>query len=84
MTYEAGTSGFRSPEQATAIADILEHMSTSDAYDEKEQATAKTLSDRIKSYIKQGIILDKYVTYSRKQEDILAEAFEIYVEAKRQ
>jgi len=84
MTYEAGPSGFRSSEQAEAIANILEHMSTSDAYDETEQSTAKTLSTRIKQYIKEGIILDKYVTYSSKQGDILSEAFDIYVEMKRQ
>ena len=77
-------SGFRSTEQAEAIASILEHMSTSDAYDENEQSTAKTLSNTIRRFIKEGIILTQYVTYSRKQEDVLSEAFEIYVEAKRQ
>jgi len=84
MTYEAGLSGFTGSEQAEAIANILEHMSTSEGYDEKEQSTAKTLSDTIRRFIREGIILDKYVTYSRKQEDVLTEAFEIYVEAKRQ
>jgi len=76
--------GFNSLEQANAIASILKHISESDAYDEKEQSTAKTLSDRIQRYIEEGIIFDKTLTYSRKQEDTLSEAFEIYVEAKWQ
>jgi len=83
MTYEAELSGFRSAEQAEAIANILAHMSQSDAYDEKEQSTAKTLSDRIRRYIREGIILEKYVThYSRSEEDTISEAFAIYVETK--
>ncbi|MBU1067131.1 hypothetical protein KKE60_05060 [Patescibacteria group bacterium] len=84
MTLEAGPSGFRSPEQAEAIANILKHTSMSDSYDEKEQSTARTLSDRIKRYIEEGIILDKYITSNRGQETMLAEAFEIYVEVKEQ
>ena len=82
MTLEAGPSGFRSSEQAEAIASILKHMSVSESCDEKEQSTAKTLSDRIRRHIKEGIVLDKYVTLNREQENMLAEAFEIYVEAK--
>ena len=84
MTYEAGLSGFRSPGQAKAIANILEHMSTSDAYDEEEQAIAKNLSDGIRRFIKEDVILTNRLAYSRGQEDVLSEAFAIYVEAKRQ
>lgn len=82
MTYEARPSGFRSTTQAKAIATILEHMSASDAYDEEAQSTAKRLASSIHRYIKEGIILDKQLTYSGEAEDILNEAFEIYIEAK--
>jgi len=84
MTFEGSISGFRSLEQADAIASILEYMSRSIAYDEEKQATAKTLAGRIKRYIKEGIVLTNIPTYSRNQENILAEAIEIYTEAKRQ
>ena len=43
MTYEVNPSGFRSTTQAEAIANILDHMSRSDAYDEKAAAISKKI-----------------------------------------
>ena len=82
MTYEGSPSGFRSSTQAEAIANILDHMSVSDAYDETAQSRAKQLANSIRRYIKEGIILTKSLTYSLEAESILGEAFDIYAEAK--
>ena len=82
MTYEGSTSSFRSTAQAEAIANILEYMSVSDAYDEKAQSRAKQLANSIRRYINRGIILTSQLTYSTEAESILSEAFGIYVEAK--
>lgn len=84
MTFEGSASGFSSDTQAETIATILERMSESDAYGEKEQSIAKRLATTIHQYIKEGIILDKRATYSTNSEEVLSEAFAIYVEAKRQ
>ncbi len=82
MTYEVNPSGFRSTTQAEAIANILDHMSRSDAYDEKAQSRAKQLASSIRRYIKEDTILTSQLTYSREAEEILSEAFDIYTEAK--
>ncbi len=82
MTFEGSPSGFRSTTQAEAIASILDYMSSSDAYDEEDQSRAKQLASSIRRNIKEGIILDKQLTYSEEAERMLGEAFSIYVEAK--
>lgn len=82
MTYEGSPSGFRSNTQAEAIANILDHMSASDTYDEKDQSRAKQLANSIRRYIRKGTILTSQLTYSADAESILDEAFDIYVEAK--
>ena len=77
-------SDFRSTKQAEAIADILKYMSTSNAYDEHRQEVAKTLANRVWKHIQDGVILDRHVTYTQEGEDVLVEAFDIYVKTKRQ
>ena len=82
MTYKGNPSGFRSTKQAEAIANMLDYMSVSDAYDENAQSRAKQLASSIRRYIKGGIILTNRLTYSTEAESILSEAFDIYIEAK--
>lgn len=84
MSFRGSPSGFTSSTQAETIAEVLDFISKSDAYSEEDQATAKKLASTIRQYIKEEIILTKQLTYSTKTENMLNEAFEIYVEAKKQ
>jgi len=81
MTITQGLHGFKSVEQARAIANILGHMSQSDGYSEDEQRLAVRLAERIDRLIIRGAILTEYVAYSPIQEEVLMEAFDIYMEA---